>query len=199
MLNIKFKGKFRDESQLKEGELPVEAIKFNEPDSITKAFLLGGLVSLPVLVASTILLLGKINEFGRLPPSHIILNMVISFGLMYVHEWIHALSLPKGMEKQIWTKHEEGALFVHFNQPISKKRFIWVCLAPNLMLGFIPFIVFMSGAFDFNGNLAVSVGFISWTMILGGIGDYLNIYNALRQVPQGAQVQNYGMHSYWIN
>ena len=30
-----------------------------------------------------------------------------------------------------------------------------------------------------------------------GAGDYMNIFNAIRQMPKGARVYMHGMHSYW--
>lgn len=41
--------------------------------------------------------------------------------------------------------------------------------------------------------------FTTWIMTIMAIGDYANIYNAVRQVPKGAKIFNYGMHSYWIS
>lgn len=34
--------------------------------------------------------------------------------------------------------------------------------------------------------------------ITSGIGDYLNVYLTIKQVPKNVLVQNYGYHSYWI-
>lgn len=198
MFNIKFKGKYADESQLKKDELPIYAVKFKEPDSILKAFLLGGLVSLPVLFVSTILLIFKVGNFMRLPFYQFILIILLDFILLYIHELIYALSLPIYIEKEIWSKMNEGALFVYFNKPITKLRFIWVCFAPNLILGYIPFVLFILGFFDFNNILCNIIGVVSWAMIISGVGDYLNIYNTIIQVPKDAKVLNYGLNSYWF-
>lgn len=198
MFNIKFKGKYIDESQLKKGELPMCAVKFKEPDSISKAFLLGGLVSLPVLLVSTILLIFKVGNFMRLPFYQFILIILLGIILLYIHELIHALSLPIYIEKEIWSKMNEGALFVYFNKPITKLRFIWVCFAPNLILGYIPFVLFIFGFWDFNNILCNIIGVVSWIMIISGVGDYLNIYNTIIQVPKDAKILNYGLNSYWL-
>lgn len=87
---------------------------------------------------------------------------------------------------------------MHFNQPITKLRFIWVCFTPNLILGYIPFVLFMLGYFDFNNNLCNIIGVVSWIMIISGVGDYLNIYNTVIQAPKNSKIMNYGIHSYWI-
>jgi len=194
MFNIKFKGKYTNENQLTKAQLPSKAIMFKEPNNITGVFLLGGLISLPMIVITFIGLIGKINLTVEL----IGVSSVISMILVYLHEFIHALSFPKNMKKEIWTKFDELALFVYCNEAVSKTRFIWVSIAPNLILGFIPFILFIMGVFDFNNFIRDLIGFTSWVMIISGIGDYLNIYNAIRQVPNKAYIINSGFHSFWF-
>ena len=44
----------------------------------------------------------------------------------------------------------------------------------------------------------LSFVFITWIMIIMSMGDFTNIYNAIRQVPKGAKIFNYGLHSYWL-
>lgn len=192
MYNIKFKGKYEDENELKKGELPINAIKYDEPDTMNRIFWKGCLISSPMLLVITILLFTRIGFKLNLT------IIIIEFILLYVHEFIHGFACPKEIEKEVWTYFKEGALFVYFKDPVSKLRFIWLSLAPNLILGFIPFILVILGVFNFNNTLEVYIGNISWMMILGGIGDYLNIYNTIKQVPKGAKVMCYGFNSYWF-
>ncbi len=127
-----------------------------------------------------------------------LLIVLISFGLLFVHEFIHALSLPREVEKEIWTKFNDGVLLIHFDRPITKVQFIWLSLAPIVILGFIPFLLYGFGVFDASRVLSHCIGLISWMMLLSGVGDYLNVFNALRQVPKDAMIFNYGLHSYWL-
>ena len=90
-------------------------------------------------------------------------------------------------------------MFIYCNEQLSKKKFVWMCAAPNVILGFVPYVLFAIGVFDFNYNISNIIGITSWLMICSGIGDYLNIYNTMRQVPEYGKVFNYGIHSYWIN
>ena len=46
-------------------------------------------------------------------------------------------------------------------------------------------------------SVAVRFGFFGAIAIGSGAGDYINIYNALRQVPKGGLCYMSGMHSYW--
>jgi len=54
------------------------------------------------------------------------------------------------------------------------------------------------GIFDFTARVTNVLAITSWLMIATGIGDYVNIYNAIRQVPKEGKVINYGLHSFWI-
>lgn len=198
MFNIKFKGKYTEKKQIQKGYLPKNAIMFKEPNTVTKVFALGGLISLPFLALVSIGLFTKIN-LKSINTDIFIYSAILSFILMYVHEIIHALCFPRESEKEIWTKLNEGALFVYCNEILPKRRFIWMCAAPNVILGVIPYGLFIIGIFDFNNTIASIIGITSWLMILSGIGDYLNIYNAIRQVPKSGEILNYGFHSYWIN
>lgn len=197
MFNIKFKGKYTDEKQIKTGYLPKDAVIFKEPNTIIKAFIMGGIISIPIIILISIGIIIKVN-IRNIKPIIFVYTGIISFILMYVHEIIHALCFPKEAEKQIWTKFKEGALFIYCNETLSKKRFIWMCAAPNVILGVIPYILFIIGAFDFNSNISNIIALTSWIMISSGIGDYLNIYNTIRQVPKGGKILNYGFHSFWI-
>lgn len=198
MFNIKYKGKYKDESQLKKGALQPNAVIFKEPNSISGAFLKGALISSPIIVVITIALVLKIGSIKNFTLNIVFLATMLSFILSFFHEVIHAVCFPKEAEKEIWTKFNEGALFVYCSEPLPKKKFIWMCFAPNLILGYIPFILFIIGIFDFNRSISNLVGISSWIMIVSGIGDYLNIYNTIKQVPKNADVFNYGFHSYWV-
>lgn len=101
-----------------------------------------------------------------------------SISLLRTHEIINSLCFPIKASKEIWIHSQAGALFVYCNEPIGKGSFIWACLAPNVNLGLMPYYI--------------------WFLIASGIGDYYNVYNTNKQVPQGARVFNYGLHSLMI-
>ena len=67
-----------------------------------------------------------------------------------------------------------------------------------MILGFIPYAFWILGAFDFNPLLSQTVIIFAMINIVSGVGDYLNFYLSLRQVPKNALVQNYGFHTYWF-
>ena len=82
-------------------------------------------------------------------------------------------------------------MFVVGTEDMSKGRFIFMCLCPNLILGIIPYILFLIFP------QFVGLGLFGIICIGMGFGDYLNIYNAIKQMPKNSKTYLCGMHSYW--
>lgn len=82
-------------------------------------------------------------------------------------------------------------LFVVGTEPMSKGRFIFMSMLPNIVFGIIPYALGMIfpqlKALTLFGMLCTSMG----------AGDYYNVFNALRQVPKNGRVYMSGMRSYW--
>ena len=85
----------------------------------------------------------------------------------------------------------KGMLFVVGPGTFSKAGYVFMCMLPNLVFGFIPFIIFL---FDHSQTLLGTLGALS---IASGAGDYYNVYNALTQMPKGSRTYLHGMNSYW--
>ena len=91
----------------------------------------------------------------------------------------------------MYTNLKQGMLFVVGQENMSKTRFCLMSLLPNIIFGFIPFIIYM-----INPTLEI-LGELGAFSIAAGVGDYLNVFNALTQMPKGAKTYLSGMHSYW--
>ena len=82
-------------------------------------------------------------------------------------------------------------VFVLETETMSKKRFIFMSLLPNLVFGFLLYCLSFLGTkylmFALWGVIAVAMG----------AGDYYNVFNALTQMPKGARTYLYQMNSYW--
>lgn len=82
-------------------------------------------------------------------------------------------------------------LFVVGTETMSKGRFVFMSLLPNLVFGAIPYLVFLIWPEQtFLGTL----GLMALSM---GAGDYYNVFNALTQMPKGARTYLHQFHSYW--
>lgn len=64
-------------------------------------------------------------------------------------------------------------------------------MLPNIILGFIPYIVFLLyPSFTILGNLG-AIG------IAIGVGDYYNVFNTFTQVPRGGMCFMHKQCTYW--
>ena len=67
----------------------------------------------------------------------IFIGLFIGFVLLFVHEFLHAIVYPKKVTKYIGIVKPFTAVALA-SYPLSKKRFILMCLLPYI-LGIIPF------------------------------------------------------------
>lgn len=105
------------------------------------------------------------------------------------HELLHACCFKK--EVYLYHNLKNGLLFVTGPETMSKLRFIFMSMFPNIIFGFIPFILFLV-----NNNLTL-LGSMSIFTIGMGLGDYYNVFNALKQMPKGSRTYMYKTASYW--
>ena len=204
MRNIKFKGIYRDESQLQKSEMQANGIKFKEPESLN-AFMAKGFLCSLALVIAVLCIAGfeiyKLLMFSDIGKNEIIQSVVISVIVIvigqFVHELIHALFFPGKDLKEIYISRDFTALFVYCTAAISKILFIVMSLAPNVILGIIPlFIGLLCGGIPII-QIRIVLLLAGCILTIAGIGDYYNVYNAMNQVPKDAVIFSSGMHSYW--
>lgn len=196
-MKLKYMGKYSgNENDLPQKEHPENAVPFKEPQNMKKFALVINVASIIIFFA----LLAVI--FLRTGRSFVIDGSLSlkKFGVFYLgilasvlaavpHEFLHALCFKD--EVQMYQNLKQGMLFVIGIEDMSKARFIFMSLLPNIIFGFIPFLIFLvNPSLIFFGSLG-ALG------IASGAGDYLNVVNAAVQVPKGAKIYMSGMHSYW--
>lgn len=205
MFHIVYKGKYRNEKQLiGNDKLPEKAIPFKEGNTLNDVYQSGFLLELPIIIPVILITLIRIQTIK----GHIDLNLktvcillialIVYYGLKLIHEYIHALLYPVKSEKTIWKYTSGGAYFIYCNAQVSKLRFIVISSAPMIILGLIPFIIWLFTANQIELTISLVYVFMTWFMILFAMGDLVNVYHTLKQVPKNAKVFNYGLHSYWI-
>lgn len=188
-MKLIYKGKYTSEADLPVREHPAGYVPFKEAGDMKKLATMMNLAALPLLA----LTLGGLFLLGRpYYAEHSLaatLGMAVSMLCLFPHELLHAVCF-KG-EVELWTNLKMGMLFVVGTEDMSKSRFVFLSLLPNLVFGVLPYLLFLlNPQWLFFGGL----GALSIPM---GIGDYYNVYNCLTQVSKGALVYLSGMHSYW--
>ncbi len=193
-MKLIYKGKYSgEEESLPVREHPEGYEKFKEPEA-KKFMLLANVSALVITVfALAIAALFTFSEIkedladGR--PWLLMLACLLPMVTVVPHEIMHALCF-KG-EVYMYAYPQAGAMFVLGLEDMSKARFIFMSLLPNLIFGALPLIL---------GTVFPEA---YWVAIFGalnigsGAGDYFNVFNALTQVPKGAKIYASGFHSYW--
>ncbi|WP_186580340.1 DUF3267 domain-containing protein [Aquibacillus kalidii] len=196
-MKLVWKGIYKDKDQLPVGNLPPDAVKFKEPDSMLQLNVVASLFVIPVFILIGLaiflksLLTDNIFEMG-------IFNfwgIILAFLMILPHEFLHAIVFPKNKEVELWFSPASLMAFVVSTAPISKARFIFLSLLPNLVFGVLPLLIWIFLPYDLVITDLV-FSFASFSLLFG-IGDYLNVWNATFQMPKGSIQQLSGMNSYW--
>ncbi|MBQ8538737.1 MAG: DUF3267 domain-containing protein [Ruminococcus sp.] len=114
---------------------------------------------------------------------------ILALLVLFPHELIHAICFKEDV--YLFTNLKQGMLFVVGPEDMSKARFIFMSLLPNIILGFIPYLIFLV-----NPNLAI-LGAFGAINIASGAGDYLNVINAITQMPKGSRTYLHHFNSCW--
>ncbi|MGM9946424.1 DUF3267 domain-containing protein [Floccifex sp.] len=181
------KGRFNgDVNSLPSGQLKnhPNATCFKEFDNINTFSLVLNIASLFLLIGLYILMCLRIHGLASLFNTGTILSIIC----LLPHEFLHAICF----QETVYLYIGKGILFVTGTEVMSRNRFIFMSLLPNLVFGFIPFFIFL---IDPSHTILGALGLFS---ISAGIGDYYNVFNALRQVPKNGKCFMEKQHTYWF-
>lgn len=184
-MKLIYKGKFDgNPDSIPHGEHKPGAVKFKEPEDSKKLGLIANGIA---CVVAAIAVLGVILRGGF--ENFSVWGVFLSYITLFPHEILHAICFKN--EVYLYTDLKNGILFVTGPEDMSKARFVFMSLLPNIVFGFVPYILFM-----INPQLKL-LGTMGAMCISMGAGDYLNVYNALTQMPKGARTYLHGFNSWW--
>lgn len=201
-MKLKYKGIYKSEEQLPKGVLPDKAVKFKEPKTMEALTLSTIPASILCVIFVCLFMVGSRFLHGEvritstpLGVVSLITGFIACFLALIPHEILHALAFGKNATVEMFIDPKNFALFVTSVVSITKRRFILMSLFPNLVFGWIPFMVwFALPHHEVVSNFLLTFSSLS---ILVGVGDYMNIFNAIRQMPKGSMHQHSGFNSYW--
>lgn len=167
------------------------AVKFKEADSTDE---LMKIIMWPANILQIILLVVVVrisgDVFTSLKGLLIFLGaFIFSLVLLIPHELLHAICYKNRV--YLYTNMRQLMLFIVGEDALSKGGFIFMSLLPNILFGFIPFILFLIN------TEWLFLGLLGAMCIPAGMGDYYNVYNTLKQVPKRGRVFMKGFNSYW--
>ena len=184
MTKFHFAGRYNgDPDSLVTHEHEPGYVPFKEADNMNRlSLIMNGLaVFLAVITFGIYFVVGKAG-FD-------IIGMILSIVMLVPHEFLHALCFEGDV--YMYENLRKGMLFVTGPGTFSKAGFIFMSMLPNIVFGFIPFIIFL---FD---HSQLTLGTLGAVAISCGAGDYYNAFNALTQMPKGSRTYLHGFRSYW--
>ncbi|MCI8361386.1 MAG: DUF3267 domain-containing protein [Clostridiales bacterium] len=187
-MKLHYRGKYNlDPDSLPHGEHQPNAVPFKEVKD-TKA-----LSIIANLAAVALILILAVPAFIRGRPylsrGQLMLGCITSLLVLFPHELLHAVCFKEDV--YFYTNWKQGLLFVVGPETMSKSRFIFMSLLPNIVFGFIPY---LAGMLFPSCTFLLALG----TLAIGmGAGDYYNVFNAFTQMPRGARTYLYKFNSFW--
>lgn len=189
-MKLIYKGEFSGNVEdIPHGEHKPGAVMFKEPTDIKKFSLIMNIVAFALTII-LIVILGIRAGSGLAEKWYaLLIGCGLSMLSLFPHELLHAICF-KGTV-YLYTNFKQGMLFVTGPEDMSKARFVFMSMLPNLVFGFIPFIIFL--VFP----KLIILGALGAIAIGMGAGDYMNVFNAVTQMPKGAKTYVYSFNSYW--
>lgn len=174
-------------NSLPHGEHQPNAVLLKESKNNKK---LGMLSNVGCLIIIVILgAIGLVRCWNYIQIFSIILGVYASMLVLIPHELLHAICFKDDV--YVYSNRKKGMLFLVGPETMGKQRFIFMSLLPNVIFGFIPYIISMIFP-----NLIFLMAF-SVLCIGMGFGDYYNVYKAATKMPKGARIYSYKCESYW--
>ena len=160
------------------------AVMFKEPDNIEKFSKMMNMFSIIVFAVLITIsyLIGKVFLFD-------LWGWLLFVLCLVVHEFLHAICFKEDV--YMYNNLKQGNLFVVGNETMTKFRFCFMSLLPCIVLGIIPYVLFL-----INHDL-VTFGTLGMFSLSSCVGDWYNVFNALTQMPKGAKTYLCGFNSYW--
>ena len=189
-MKLHYRGKYNlDPATLPTCKHQPNAVKFKEVDSTKElADIANGIaIALMILLSIPVYLKYKGLLFDYF--DKMMVGAMLPLLTMFPHELLHALCFKEDV--YLYTDFKQGLLFVVGCETMSKQRFIFMSLLPNIVFGFIPYMI------SFLGIQYLTLTVLGVIAIGMGAGDYYNVFNALIQMPKGARTYLYQMNSYW--
>lgn len=200
-MKLIFKGSYNDLSKpprVPDVLLPANAVKIKNQNSSDGSqrrdyfFMIPAIAMIGVFVLCSFLLHGK-ESFTNIRFS--VWGLILSFFSVVPHEMIHAVSYGRNATVDFYYNIKHFTAFVISNAPLSRWRLVLTYALPNLILGWLPLLIWT--LIPYNELFSNALLTYSFFVIIYGCGDYMGIYDTLRNVPKNAIVQNSGSNSYW--
>ena len=197
-MKLIYRGRYTGEAQLPRADLPPGAVPFREPSdtaALNRAAMKWSLLALAAAAALGVVTIPLRGGLVLGAGLWFVVGFAASFLTLLPHELLHGLCFGRGAEVHLFVSPKDLMAFVVCTRPVSRGWFIFMSLLPNLVFGWLPFLLWCLT--PCGGGWSDVLLWFSFCCISFGGGDYMNVWNALRQMPRGSVQQISGFHSYW--
>ncbi len=193
-MKLVYKGKFSGNTEdLPHGEHKPGAVRFKEPDDPKKLAVIvnvmGGIMVFAFLISYLVRYYIAFPGGDGIDTVWWFAGLVLSLLALFPHELLHAVCFRETV--YLYTYWSKGMLFVVGPEPMTRGRFVFMSLLPNLVLGLVPYVLALIWP------QLVVLGAMGGILLGGGAGDYYNVFHALTQMPRGAMTYLYQFNSWW--
>ena len=186
-MRLHYKGKFdKNPESIPAKPHKPNCVKFKESEDSKKLAKKINIIAIPLVLIFYLPIL--LTDFQNTCSLSVPALLLFLLGL-FPHEILHAICFKEDV--YLFTKFSHGRWFVAGPEDMSKSRFIFMSLLPNIVLGFIPYLLYL-----INRDWTLLGVFASFS-ITAGAGDYLNVFNAITQMPKGSRTYLHHFNSYW--
>ena len=161
------------------------AVKFREAEDTAQLAALATKISISILVFCLVLMVICCSFVSLL---YIFPGFIIATLCAFPHELLHAVCFRDDV--YLYTNVKQGMLFVVGPERMSRTRFVFMSLLPNLVFGLLPYVFGLAAGLP----LLAAAGAVALSM---GAGDFYNVYNAITQMPKGSKTYLHKFNSYW--
>lgn len=186
-MKLHYQGKYDlNPDSIPHGKHRPNAVPFKEFQSSKTLAIVGNIAAFAIFILLMIPAAFRCRPYGH--TTQTILGLLASLVLLFPHELLHAVCFREDV--YLYTNWAQGMLFVTGPEDMSKSRFVFMSLLPNLAFGFLPYLLGMLFQIPFLAALgALAAGM--------GAGDYINVFNALTQMPKGSRTYIHKFNSFW--
>ncbi len=182
-------------------DIPLNSVKIEQPETTSEFLMKSNILIIPIMLilGATIVIIKKKNKLKldkKIFRKGILLGVLLGILCIVIHEFIHALFYPNGSTVNVGIVLNPFYAYVSSVDSINRNNFILMSIMPFLILGVIPFALFIY-YFPKKTKLAgILLGFCIMGLV-GGTPDLYNIYNISKQVPNNAIIINSENLTYW--
>ncbi len=188
-----------DIKEFQRGQLPDNAVPLSTPRSINEMLKKASPIAavLCAVLFFAIFIKTITNHMIVVNPVTFLCGFIIGFILLAIHELLHAIVYPKDAKVTIGKLKKKLVFVALASYPMSRRRFILMCLLP-FVLGIIPLIVFILSPAE---NTMLN-GFMFGAASMGMFSPYSDVYNVitvLRQTKKNEKIMFYEEDLYRID